>query len=89
MVHTNHSRQRTGIHEIIHLYDKNDYNIKRKVITTQNPQANSIIERVHQTIENILSTFCMHDTVLEKDNPWDRILVEIMFAIRATVHTVM
>jgi hypothetical protein len=30
-----------------------DYGIKRKPITTRNPQANSIIERVHQTIGNI------------------------------------
>ena len=36
---------------------KNDYNIKRKVITTRNLQANSILERVHQTVGNILRTF--------------------------------
>ena len=29
-----------------------DYNIKPKAITTRNPQANAIIERVHQTINN-------------------------------------
>ena len=33
-----------------------DYNIKPKVITTRNPQANAIIERVHQTIGNVLLT---------------------------------
>ena len=67
---------------------KNNYNIKHTVITTRNPQENSIIERVHQTVGNILCTFCIHDTVLDKDNPWDGILSAIMFAIRATVHTV-
>ena len=67
---------------------KHDYNIKRKVITTRNPQVNSILERVHQTVGNILRTFRMHDSVLDKDNPWDGILPAIMFAIRATVHTV-
>jgi hypothetical protein len=67
---------------------KNDYNIKRKVVTTRNPQSNSILERVHQTVGNILHTFQMHDSVLDKDNPWDGILAAIMFAIKATVHTV-
>ena len=33
---------------------KNDYGIKPRPITTRNPQANAIIERVHQTIGNIL-----------------------------------
>jgi hypothetical protein len=33
---------------------KNDYGIKRKPITTRNPQANSIIERIHQTIANMI-----------------------------------
>jgi hypothetical protein len=36
---------------------KNDYGLKLKPITTRNPQANAIIERVHQTIGNIIQTF--------------------------------
>jgi hypothetical protein len=35
----------------------NDYGNARKVITIQNPQSNALIERVHQTIGNILQTF--------------------------------
>jgi hypothetical protein len=31
----------------------NDYGIKRKGSTTQNPQTNSIIERIYQTLGNI------------------------------------
>jgi hypothetical protein len=34
-----------------------DYGLKRKPITTRNPQANAIIEHVHQTIGNIIRTF--------------------------------
>jgi hypothetical protein len=30
-----------------------DYGVKKKPITTRNPQANAIVERVHQTIGNI------------------------------------
>jgi hypothetical protein len=36
---------------------ENDYGIKRKGNTVQNPQANAILERVHQTTENIIRTF--------------------------------
>jgi uncharacterized membrane protein len=35
----------------------NDYGIKRKVISTQNPQANAIIERAHQTLGNLIRSF--------------------------------
>ena len=37
-----------------------DYNIIKKPITKRNPQANSIVERVHQTIGNMLRTFSVH-----------------------------
>ena len=36
---------------------QNDYGLKRKPITTRNPQYNAIIERIHQTIGNIIRTF--------------------------------
>jgi hypothetical protein len=36
---------------------ENDYSIKRKGTTVQNPQANTILEQVHQTIDNILWIF--------------------------------
>ena len=36
---------------------QNDYGLKRKLITTRNPQSNAIIERIHQTIGNIIRTF--------------------------------
>ena len=65
----------------------NDYGIKVKRITTKNPQANAIIERVHQTIGNILRTFKVQNMILDDKNPWDGILVSTMFAPRATVHT--
>ena len=40
---------------------KNDYGVKVKPITTQNPQANAIVERVHQTIGNMIRTFALYD----------------------------
>ena len=66
-----------------------NYNIKPKVITTRNPQANAIIERVHQTIGNILRTFNVNETVLDTNDPWSGILSATAFGIRNTVHTTL
>ena len=65
----------------------NDYGIMVKPITSRNFQANAILERVHQTIGNILHTFKVQNMVLDDQNPWDGILASTMFTLRATVHT--
>ena len=65
----------------------NDYGIKRKGITTRNPQANAIIERIHQTLGNIVRTFELQD--LSDNNPWQGILAAAMFALRSTFHTTL
>ena len=64
----------------------NDYGTKVKPITSRNPQANAILERVHQAIGNILRTSKVRNIVLDDENPWDGILAFTMFALRATVH---
>ena len=61
------------------------YGIKKSTITTRNPQANAILERVHQTLGNIIRTFSFED--LEDENPWSGIISAAAFAIRATVST--
>ena len=66
---------------------KNDYGIKQKPITVRNPQANAIVERVHQTIGNIIRTFELQENYLDEDDPWSGILSAVAFAIRATYHT--
>ena len=67
----------------------NIYGIKQKVITSRNPQANAIVERVHQTLGNMLRTYRINHTKLDEENPWTGILTAIAFAIRATVHTTL
>ena len=37
-----------------------DYGITKQPITVCNPQANSMIERIHQTLGNIIRTFELH-----------------------------
>ena len=63
----------------------NDYGLKRKPITTRNPQSNATIERIHQTIGNIIRTFDVSNIV--NNDPWSDILDATMFAVRATYHT--
>jgi len=65
----------------------NDYGIKKKPITTRNPQANAIIERVHQVLGNIIRTFELEENYLDEDDPWSGILSAAAFAVRTTYHT--
>ena len=65
-----------------------DYLVIPRPISTRNPQANSIVERVHQTIGNMLRTFSIQsNTGLDEKDPWSGILAAVAFAVRATVHT--
>ncbi len=66
---------------------RNDYGLKIKPITTRNPQANAIIERVHQTIGNIIRTFDVQS--MDSNDPWGGILAATMFAVRAAFHTTL
>ena len=66
---------------------QNDYGLKRKPITTSNPQSNAIIERIHQTIGNIIRTFDVSNIV--NNDPWSYILAATMFAVWETYHTTL
>ena len=66
---------------------RNEYGIKKKPATTRNPQANSIIERIHQTIGNIIRTFQMNKIEVDEEDPWSGVLAATMFATRSTYHT--
>ena len=65
-----------------------EYGVKKKPITKRNPQANAIVERVHQTIGNMLRTFEVQEMELDESDPWAGILTAIAFAVRATIHTI-
>jgi hypothetical protein len=68
---------------------KDDYGITLRKITTRNPQVNAILERIHQTIGNILRSFRVQDNEVDENDPWTGILAATMFATRATVHTTL
>ena len=66
-----------------------DYVIKKKPITTWNPQANGVIEHIHQTIGNILRTFLIKEIQLDNNDPWSGILAATIFATQETVYTTL
>ena len=46
---------------------ENKYKIKAKCATTENPKANSILERIHQVIVNLVRTYDLQNNYLDKD----------------------
>ena len=66
-----------------------DYGVKGKPITVRNPQANAIVERIHQVIGNIIRTFELESNYLNEEDPWTGILAATLFAVRSTYHTTL
>src|SRR5688500_7808244 len=62
-------------HMLVH-----DYGIKRKPITVRNPQANAIVERIHQAIANMVRMSKLETNYLDVDNPWKGVLSATAFA---------
>ena len=67
---------------------RDEYPFKRKLITTRNPQANAIVERIHQVVHNMVRTQDLKDQDdLDKEFHLDGILSAIRCAVNSTVHT--
>jgi hypothetical protein len=63
------------------------YDIKPIPTTVMNPQAN-YVERVHQTLGNMLRTQELEETPFNTTDPWSDILAKCSWALRSTFHTV-
>jgi len=68
---------------------KTQYGARIKLITTRNPQANSMVERAHQTIGNMIRSQNIQSREDLEDGSWNGMLNAIRFAMRATLHTTM
>lgn len=83
-------RGREFMGEVIVLL-RDEYGIKRKPITTRNPQANAMVERAHKTLGNIIKTTGIRGqddlNHLEKEDPWTGLLTAVRFGMNSTVHT--
>ena len=64
------------------------YGVETVPTTVKNPQAN-YVERVHQTLGNMLRTYELDKYKFDYDDPWTQILSNCAWAIRSTMHTVM
>ena len=51
-----------------------------------NPQANAIIDRIHQVLGNPIFSFKLHDTYVDDADPWMGILAAAVFVVRYTYH---
>ena len=65
------------------------YRVKRKPTSIKNPQANAILERIHQVVMAMIRTseIDMADSVAPSDI--DAVLTNASWAIRSTYHTVL
>ena len=69
---------------------KHEYGIHKKLITARNPQANAIVERVHQTVHNMIRTTGLTDASdLSDDYGFQGILSAVRRAVNSTVHTTL
>ncbi|KAL7523521.1 hypothetical protein ACHAXR_000801, partial [Thalassiosira sp. AJA248-18] len=65
------------------------YNIKRKPTTVKNPQANAVLERVHQVIANMLRTSNLDMAETVDPDAVSDFLDDAAWAVRSTYHTVL
>jgi transposase InsO family protein len=63
--------------------------IKFRPTISYNPQGNSIIERIHQVMENMLRAFELEYRELDPEYPWNEFLQDFAFRVRSTFHTTL
>jgi hypothetical protein len=66
---------------------KEEYSIKQHVIMTRNPQANSMVERAHQTFHQMIRINDFVNSEINLEDPFSGILSACAFAMRSTVHS--
>ena len=64
------------------------YGIQRVPTTIKNPAAN-MVERVHQTLGNLLRVYELEEYEFPRGDPWSNILASAAWAIRSTLHTTL
>ena len=59
----------SGNESLVHAFNnnrvENEFGIKAKCATMENPQANSIIEKIHQVITNLVRKFELQNNYLD------------------------
>ena len=77
--------------EFKHLYGQmcRNFGLREKPMTDYNPQANAILERIHQVIGNMIRSFEIEERDLPEEDPFEPILSAVAYAIRSTYHTTL
>ena len=65
------------------------FSIKPTPTTIKNPQANAILERVHQVLGDMLRTKNLQQYDFDALDPWNDILASVAWAIRSTHHSTL
>ena len=53
---------------------EDDYGVKTRPITVRNPQANAMLERIHQVVGNLIGTFDNEERAIDHRDPWTGVL---------------
>ena len=65
---------------------ENEYSIKTKPAPPGNPQANTILERIHQVLGNLVRTYNIQEVYIVDAGLWMGITAVVAFAVRSTYH---
>ena len=55
----------------------------------ENPQANSILEKIHQVITNLVRKYDLQNNDLDEDEPWSEKLAATDFVLQSMYHTTL
>ena len=66
-----------------------NYGLKLKKSGAWNPQANSIVERIHQVLGNMMRTFDLDNADVNEEDLWSEFISSTCYAIRTTYHTTL
>eukprot|EP00957_Ditylum_brightwellii_P107334 8190249-Ditylum_brightwellii.AAC.1 len=66
-----------------------DFGLKSKTTTIRNPQANAVLDHVHQVVGNMLCTQELEKRSFTKDDPWGEVLASTTWAISSTYHAML
>jgi transposase InsO family protein len=68
---------------------KEECDIEAKPSSKRNPQSNAILERIHQTIGNMLRTFEAENQPTDESDPWSGILSAVAWTVRSAHYTAL
>ena len=55
----------------------------------ENPQVNSTLEQINQTIEKLVCNFDLKNNYLDEEDPWEGIIEDTTFSVRSTYQTIL